>query len=154
MHPNSRPILLLLAGRCSQMHRLPLSNYLPNIIFLCIALRSTLRRHSHLEAQIPLTVRAQRHNSSSGEQLSSRHLLATRCTRHPGKKKPRPLHAAGNRTRVQREKAYEHCRTPTGSYAHNRDPTGSKQNRIAVWAPTKCPRATDNNTKSLRVPKF
>ena len=55
---------------------------------------------------------------------------------------------------AQREKAYEHYRTPTGSYAHNRDPTGSKQNRIAVWAPTKCPRATDNNTKSLRGPKF
>ena len=60
-------------------------------------------------------------------------------------KKTRPLHAAGNRTRLQREKAYAHYRTPTGSYAHN---------RIAVWAPTKCPRATDNNTKSLRVPKF
>ena len=61
---------------------------------------------------------------------------------------------SGNRTRLQQEKAYAHYRTPTGTYAHNRDPTGSKQNRIAVWAPTKCPRATDNNTKSLRVPKF
>ena len=103
LHPNSRPILLLLAGRCSQMHRLPLSN-LPNIIFLCIALRSTLKRHSHLEAQIPLTVRAQRHNSSSGEQLSSRHLLATHCTRHPGKKKNRDRFAQQEIERACSEK--------------------------------------------------
>ena len=84
-------------GRAVPRAALPTCTSCPSvtIIFLCIALRSTrrctlrctLRRHSHLEAQIPLPVRAQRHNSSSGEQLSSRHLLATRCTRHQGKKK-------------------------------------------------------------------
>ena len=104
----------------------------PSIIFLCIALRSTLRcalrRLSHLEAQIQLPARAQGHK----EQSSSRHPLAT-LDNQCRVKKTRPLHAAGNQTLLQQEKAYAHDRTPTCSYAHYRDPTGSKQNRIAVY---------------------
>ena len=62
------------------------------------------------------------------------------------KPKNATAHAAINRTLLQHEKSYAYYRLSTGSYAHYRHPTGSKQNRIAVCAPTKCPRATDNNT--------
>ena len=61
-------------------------------------------------------------------------------------KKTRPLHAAGNRTLLQQEKAYAPVMsiglcvgTHRSSVMCSTGFWGSKQNRIAVWAPTKPP---------------
>ena len=69
---------------------------------------------------------------------------------HLSTKGSQPSHGT-NRTLLQHEKSYAHYRMSTGSYAHYRHPTGSKQNCIAVCAPTKCPRATDNNTNRFNA---
>ena len=130
----------------------------PSIIFLCIALRSTLRcalrRLSHLEAQIQLPARAQGHK----EQSSSRHPLAT-LDNQCRVKKTRPLHAAGNRTLLQQEKAYAPVMsiglcvgTRRSSVMCSTGFWGSKQNRIAIWAPTKPPARNGQFAKTFLGP--